>query len=75
MTKTLHGKVRGRTIELNEDPGVAEGQEVEVRISVVGSSSSAIRSIADAFGTAPVLRSGDDILAQVRAERDEWGGR
>jgi hypothetical protein len=32
-------------------------------------------SIADAFGTAPVLRSGDDILAQVRAERDDWGDR
>lgn len=24
-------------------------------------------SVADAFGTAPVLRSGEDILAQVRA--------
>ena len=32
-------------------------------------------SVADAFGTAPVLRSGDDILAQVQAERDEWGDR
>lgn len=32
-------------------------------------------SVADAFGTAPVLRSADDILAQVRAERDEWGER
>ncbi len=32
-------------------------------------------SVADAFGTASVLRSGDDILAQVRAERDEWGDR
>jgi hypothetical protein len=32
-------------------------------------------SIADAFGTASVLRTGDDILAQVRAERDEWGDR
>ena len=32
-------------------------------------------SVADAFGAAPVLRSGDDILAQVRAERDEWGDR
>ena len=32
-------------------------------------------SIADAFGSATVLRSGDDILAQVRAERDEWGDR
>lgn len=32
-------------------------------------------SVADAFGRAPVLRSGDDILAQVKAERDEWGNR
>jgi hypothetical protein len=32
-------------------------------------------SVADAFGTAAVLRTGDDILAQVRAERDEWGDR
>ena len=33
------------------------------------------RSVAEAFGTAPVLRAGDDILAQLRAERDEWGDR
>jgi hypothetical protein len=35
MTKTLHGKVRGRTIELDEDPGVAEGQEVEVQVRLI----------------------------------------
>ena len=35
MTKTLHGKVHGKTIELDEDPGVAEGQEVEVQMKVV----------------------------------------
>ncbi len=32
-------------------------------------------SVADAFGTASVLRSGEDILAQVHADRDEWGDR
>lgn len=32
-------------------------------------------SVADAFGCASVLRSGDDILAELRAERDEWGDR
>ena len=32
-------------------------------------------SVADAFGAAPSLRSGDDILAQVRVQRDEWGDR
>lgn len=32
-------------------------------------------SIADAFRRASVLRSTDDILAQVRSDRDEWGDR
>jgi len=35
MTKTLHGKVHGKTIELDEDPGVAEGQDVEVQVTIV----------------------------------------
>jgi hypothetical protein len=34
MTKTLHGVVHGRTIELYEDLGVAEGQTVEVQVTV-----------------------------------------
>jgi hypothetical protein len=32
MTKVIHGKVCGRTIELSEDLGLAEGQEVEVSV-------------------------------------------
>ncbi len=32
-------------------------------------------SVADAFGAVSVLRSAEDILAQVRADRDEWGDR
>jgi hypothetical protein len=35
MTKTLHGKVHGRTIELGEDLGLAEGQEVEVQVKIL----------------------------------------
>ncbi len=35
MTRTMHGKVNGRTIELDEDPGVAEGQHVEITIKLV----------------------------------------
>ena len=34
MTKKLHGTVHGRTIELDEDPGVADGQKVEVQLQV-----------------------------------------
>jgi hypothetical protein len=35
MTRTMHGKVHGRIIELDEDLGVAEGQEVEVQVKVI----------------------------------------
>lgn len=35
MTKTIHGTVHGRTIELDEDLGVADGQEVEVQVKLV----------------------------------------
>ena len=30
MTKTINGKIHGKTIELDEDLGVADGQEVQV---------------------------------------------
>jgi hypothetical protein len=36
MSKKVHGTVHGKTIELDEDLGVAEGQEVEVQVRVVG---------------------------------------
>jgi hypothetical protein len=35
MTKTIHGKVYGKTIELDEELGVAAGQEVEVQVKVI----------------------------------------
>jgi hypothetical protein len=38
MVRTLHGKVHGRTIEVEEDIGMAEGQEVEVQVTIVESS-------------------------------------
>jgi hypothetical protein len=35
MTKIAHGKVHGRTIKLDRDLGVADGQEVEVQVTVL----------------------------------------
>ena len=35
MTKTIHGEIHGRRIELDEVLGVAEGQEVEVQVTIV----------------------------------------
>jgi hypothetical protein len=37
MIKTVYGVVRGKTIELTESPGVAEGQAVAVTIRPVSS--------------------------------------
>jgi hypothetical protein len=37
MSKILHGRIRGRTIELTEELGLVEGQEVEVQLKVVPS--------------------------------------
>ena len=35
MTKTVQGVVHGRTIQLSDDLGVAEGQQVEVQVRLV----------------------------------------
>jgi hypothetical protein len=35
MTRKIHGKVHGKTIALDEDLGVADGQAVEVQIRVI----------------------------------------
>jgi len=35
MSKIVHGIVHGKTIELDEDLGLAEGQEVEVQVKVI----------------------------------------
>ena len=34
MTRTLRGRIRGKTIELDEDLGVVDGQEVEVQVTM-----------------------------------------
>jgi hypothetical protein len=35
MVKVIHGKIHGKTIELDEDLGLAEGQEVEVQVKAL----------------------------------------
>jgi hypothetical protein len=35
VSKTIHGKVHGRTIELDEDIGIPEGEEVELELRVI----------------------------------------
>ena len=37
MSKIVHGIVHGRTIELDQEVGVPDGQKVEVAIQIIGS--------------------------------------
>ena len=68
----LRGRYAGRTFIPDGPLPDAEGP---AELIITPTVPRARGSVADAFGRAPVLRSGDDILAQVRAERDEWGDR
>jgi hypothetical protein len=35
MTKSIHGRIHGKTIELDEDLGIGDGEEVEVIVRPV----------------------------------------
>ena len=55
MNKVIEGVVHGRTIELLEDPGVGEGQKVQVMLS---DASSIARCCMVPFGPASLVFSG-----------------
>jgi hypothetical protein len=69
MTKTLHGKVHGRTIELDEDPGVAEGQEVEVHMKIVPAAKKWGDGILRSAGGWANYPEMDAIMAKIQQER------
>lgn len=72
QTLVVRGRYAGRTFIPDGPLPEAEGT-AELVISL--SPTPAGGSIADAFGTAAALRTGGDILAQVRGDRDEWDDR
>jgi hypothetical protein len=72
QTLIVRGRYVGRTFLADGPLPDAEGT---AELVITPTPPPARGSVADAFGTASVLRSGDDILAQMRAERDEWGDR
>ncbi len=47
--------------------------EGTAELIIVPTVSPATGSIADAFGKASRLRTGEEIAAQIQAERNEWG--
>ena len=75
MTRTFHGKVHGKTIVLDEDPGLPDGQSVEVRIMIKEASperpwGEGIRRSAGIMADNP---QGDEIMDEI--QRDREGGK
>ncbi len=69
MSRIIEGVVHGRTIQLLDDPGVGEGQKVQVVLSVPcveGTSGEGIRRTAGALADDPYW---DQIMAQVHEGR------
>ena len=69
MTRTLHGKIHGKTIELDEDPGVAEGQEVEVQVKIVPPARKWGEGILRSAGGWAKYPEMDAILQKIQQER------
>ena len=72
QTLIVRGRYAARTFIPDGPLPDAEGP---AELVITAARTPARGSVADAFGTAPVLRTKDDILAQVQAEREEWGDR
>ncbi len=69
MTKVLQGIVRGRTIELTEDSGLAEGQSVEVRVRTIATGAAAGAGLLRTEGALADDPYWDDIMDEIYQER------
>jgi hypothetical protein len=72
QTLIVRGRYEGRTFIPDDPLPDAEGR---AELIITPTVPQAAGSVADAFGSATTLRSGADILSQLRAARDEWGDR
>jgi hypothetical protein len=71
MNKVLHGVVHGKTIELSELPGVADGQEVEVVVKFSMPSrpwGEGIRASAGGWADYPEM---DGVMEQIYQNRKQ----
>ena len=69
MTKTIHGKVCGRTIELDEDLGILDGQEVEVTVRPVKARRPWGEGIKRSAGVAADEPEFDEVFQQIARDR------
>jgi hypothetical protein len=74
LVKTTHGTVHGRTIELDEDLGLAEGQAVEIQVKVIPQPTQwgdGLRRCAGALAN-EWTEEDDRILEGIHRDRKQW---
>jgi hypothetical protein len=69
MSIVLQGVVHGTTIELKGDPGVPDGQEVEVVVKVIGPTPPWGEGIQRSAGAATDVPGLDEAFAEIERER------
>lgn len=77
MSKVIHGVVHGKTIELNEEPGMPDGQQVEVQVKPLTDKrpwGEGIRASAGALANS-WTEEDDRILDEIYQDRKRDTGR
>jgi hypothetical protein len=69
MMKTVHGTVHGRTIQLDQDLGVADGQEVEIQVKLISSPPTWGAGILSAAGGWAEFPEMDAVFEKIYAQR------
>ena len=69
MTKAIRGKAHGKVIELDEDLGLAEGQNVEVQVTAIPESRKWGEGILRTAGALADDPYWDEIMDEVHAAR------
>ena len=69
MTRTVHGVIRGKTIELDEDLGLAEGQDVEIILKTARTQRTWGEGILRTAGALADDPYWDDIMEQIHQDR------
>jgi hypothetical protein len=69
MIRTIHGVIHGKTIQLDEDLGVAEGQAVEVQVRIIPAAGPQGGGLSRSAGALADDPHWDGIMAEIYEDR------
>jgi len=70
MVKQVRGVIHGKTIELDQDPGIAEGQRVDVQVRLSSQARPWGDGVLRSAGIAADVPGFDEAFEQVQRDRE-----